>query len=154
VEVDGAAALELGHLGIGDPGQPPQPGLAHADLTGQGSVQGDGGPAPQLGRQGVPEHLRLAVIAPRAERLAQPRVVLVVTMPAACSEAVGAAGSLAVGVAGQHQPASCLPGVDPPKAGGGEGDEQPRMPGHGLGDALATFEAGGQELVGVGPVGG
>jgi hypothetical protein len=154
VEVDGAAALELGHLGIGDPGQPPQPGLAHADLTGQGSVQGDGGPAPQLRRQGVPEHLRLAVMAPRAERLAQPGIVLVVTVPAARSEAVWAAGSLAVGMAGQHQPAFGLPGVDPPEAGGGEGDEQPWMPGHGLGDALAALEPGGEELVGISPVGG
>ena len=35
MEVDGAAALELGHLGIGDPDQPPQPSLVYADLASQ-----------------------------------------------------------------------------------------------------------------------
>jgi hypothetical protein len=55
VEVDGATALELGHLGIGDPDQPPEPGL----------------------------------IAARAQRLAQPRVVLIMAVPAARPVAVG-----------------------------------------------------------------
>ncbi len=54
MEVDRPALLELGHLGIGDADQPPQAGLAYADLAGQGPVEGDGCPAPQLRGQGVP----------------------------------------------------------------------------------------------------
>ena len=67
---------------------------------------------------------------------------------------MGAAGTLAVRVAGQYQPPLGLAGVDPAEAGGGEGHEQPEMDGHRVGDALAAFQAGGEELVGVGPVGG
>jgi hypothetical protein len=44
--------------------------------------------------------------------------------------------------------------VDRAEAGGGEGDEQPGMAGDAVGDALAAFQAGTDELVGVGPVGG
>ena len=154
VEVDRAAPLELGHLGVGDPDQPPQLPLLEADQPAEGTLDGDGGPPPQLGRERVPQHLRLGVVAGRAERLAQPRVVLVVAVPAAIPDAVRAAGTLPVGVAGQHQPPLRLAGVDPAEAGSGEGHEQPRMRRHRLGDALAALEAGGQELVGIGPVGG
>ena len=154
MEVDRPAPLELGHLGIGDPDQPAQLPLLEADQPAEGTLDGDGGPPPQLGRERVPQHLRLGVVAGRAERLAQPRVVLVVAVPAAIPEAVRAAGTLAVRVAGQHQPPLRLPRVDPAEAGGGEGHEQPRMPADRLGDALAALEPGGEELVGVGPVGG
>ena len=54
----------------------------------------------------------------------------------------------------QHQAALRLAGVDSAEAWGGEGHEQPRMGGHGLGDALAALEPSGQELVGIRPVGG
>jgi hypothetical protein len=66
----------------------------------------------------------------------------------------GAAGTLAVRVAGQHQPPLGFAGVDLAEAGGGEGHEQPRMLADRLRNALAALEPGGQELVGVGPVGG
>ena len=154
MEVDRPAPLELGHLGIGDPDQPAQLALLEADQPAQGTLDGDGGPPPQLGRERVPQHLRLGVIAGRAERLPQPRVVGVVAVPAAIPDAVGAAGTLAVGVTGQHQPPLRLARVDAAEAGGGEGHEQPRMLADRLGDALAALEPGGQELVGVGPVGG
>ena len=127
MEVDRPAPLELGHLGIGDPDQPPQLALLEADQPAQGTLDGDGGPPPQLGRERVPQHLGLGVVAGRAERLPQPRVVLVVAVPAAIPQAVGAAGTLPVGVTGQHQPPLGLAGVDPAEAGGGEGHEQPRM---------------------------
>jgi hypothetical protein len=154
VEVDRPAPLELGHLGIGDPNQPPQFGLAHADLAGQGTLDGDGGPAPQFRGQGVPQHLGLGVIARGAQRLPQPWVVLVVAVPAASPLAVGASGALPVGVTRQHQPALRPAAVDVAEAGGGEGHEQPRMAADRLGHALAALEASGQELVGVRPVGG
>ena len=154
MEVDRPAPLELGHLGIGDPDQPAQLALLKPDQPAQGTLDGDGGPPPQLRGERVPEHLGLRVIARRAERLAQPRVVLVVAVPAAIPVAVGATGTLPVGVAGQHQPPLRLARVDPAEAGSGEGHEQPGMGRHRLGDALAALEAGGQELVGVGPIGG
>jgi hypothetical protein len=154
VEVDGAPALELGHLGIGDPHQPAQLALLEADQPTQGTVDGDGGPPPQLGRQGVPEHLRLGVVAGRAERLPQAWVVGVMAMPAASPGAVRAAGTLSVRVTRQDEAALSLAGVDPAEARGGEGDEQPRMPSYALGDALAALEPGGEELVGIGSVGG
>ena len=89
VEVDRPTALELGHLGIGDPDQPAQLTLLEADQPAQGAVDGDGGPPPQLRGQGVPEHLGLGVIAAGTQRLAQPRVVLVMAVPAASPVAMG-----------------------------------------------------------------
>jgi hypothetical protein len=67
--VDGTAALELGHLGVGNPHQPPQLGLVQAHKPAEGTLDGDGGPSPQLRGEGVPQHLRLAVVAAWAERL-------------------------------------------------------------------------------------
>jgi hypothetical protein len=142
MEVDRAPTLVLGHLGIGDPDQPTQPGLVQADQAAQGTLDGDGGPPPQLRGQGVPEHLRLGVVAGRTQWLPQPRVIHVMAMPAASPLAVRAAGTLAVRMAGQDQPPLGLARVDPAEAGGGEGDEQPRMGGHRLGDALAALQAG------------
>jgi hypothetical protein len=75
-------------------------------------------------------------------------------MPAAIAHTMGAAGTLPVGMAGQHQPPLGLAGVDPAEAGSGEGHKQPRMLSHRFGDALAALEPSGEKLVGIGPVGG
>jgi hypothetical protein len=75
-------------------------------------------------------------------------------VPAASPDTVGTAGSLPVGVAGQHEAPLCLARVDLAEAGGREGHEQPRMLADRLGDALATLQPSRQELVGVRPVGG
>src|SRR5918993_4715662 len=75
-------------------------------------------------------------------------------VPAAIPVAMRAAGTLPVRVTGQDQPALGLGGVDLAEGWGGVGHEQPRMLADAVGDALAALEAGGQELVGVGPVGG
>jgi hypothetical protein len=117
MEVDRAPTLVLGHLGIGDPDQPTQPGLVQADQAAQGTLDGDGGPPPQLRGQGVPEHLRLGVVAGRTQWLPQPRVIHVMAMPAASPLAVRAAGTLAVRMAGQDQPPLGLARVDPAEAG-------------------------------------
>jgi hypothetical protein len=154
VEVDRSASLELGHLGVADPHQPAQLGLVQTHKPAEGTLDRDGGTPPQLGGQGVPEHLSLAVVAGGAQRLAQPRIIFAVAVPAAIPVAVRAAGTLPVGVAGQHEPPLGLAGVDAAEAGGGEGHKQPRMPGHGLGDALAALQPGGEELVGIRPIGG
>ena len=83
VEVDRPAPLELGHLRVRHPDQPAQLALPEANQASQGALEGDSGASPQLRRQGVPQHLRSGVIAARAERLAQPGVVLVMAVPAA-----------------------------------------------------------------------
>ncbi len=75
-------------------------------------------------------------------------------MPAAIPGAVGAASTLPVGMAGQHQPPQRLSTVDAAEAGSGEGHEQPRVLGHRLRDALAALQPSREELVGVSPVGG
>jgi hypothetical protein len=77
-----------------------------------------------------------------------------VAVPAAIPGAVGAAGAMPVGVAGQHQPPLRLAGVNAAEAGGGEGHEEPRMRGDRLGHALTTLEPSGEELVGISSVGG
>src|SRR4030095_145665 len=48
VEVDGPAALELGHLGVGDPHELAQLALLEADQAAQGTLDGDGGPPASL----------------------------------------------------------------------------------------------------------
>src|SRR5215218_6292912 len=121
-----------------------------------GGVQaqdGDGGSAPQLWGQSIPDHLRVAVIAAGAQRLTEPGIGLVVAVPAAGRLTMRAALTLPVGIAGVDQPTLSLAGVDLAEAGGGEGDEQPRMAGHGVGDALAAFQPSGKELIAVGLVG-
>jgi hypothetical protein len=48
MEVDRPAPLELGHLGVGDPDQPARLALLEADQPAKSTVDGDGGPPPQL----------------------------------------------------------------------------------------------------------
>src|SRR5687768_9829300 len=75
-------------------------------------------------------------------------------VPAAIPQAMWAPVPLTVRVTGQHQAPLGLAGVDPAEAGRSKGHEQPRMLTDRLGDALATLEPSGEELVGVGAVGG
>jgi hypothetical protein len=83
MEVDRPPLLVFSHLGEGDANCPSQLGLAHADRLGQGAVQIDGGPRPQPAGHGVPQHLGAGLVAADTQRLAQPRVVGVVTLPTA-----------------------------------------------------------------------
>ena len=75
-------------------------------------------------------------------------------VPAAIPQAMRAAGTLAVRMAGQHQASLGSAAVDPAEAGRGEGHEQPRMLTDAVRDALAPLKAGGEQLVGVGSIGG
>ena len=88
VEVQRAAALELGDLHVGDPHA--QPLLRDAAQPGELARELDRRPPPQLGRERVPEHGVLVVKALRADRLAQARVVLVVDLVARERDAVRA----------------------------------------------------------------
>jgi hypothetical protein len=113
-----------------------------------------GGPRPQPPGQGVPQHLGASLIATRAHRLAQLGIVGVVALPAAGPAAVRAPLALPVGMARVDQQPLRPAGVHRTEGGGGEGDEQPRMPAHHLGDALAAPHAGGEQVELVGLVGG
>jgi hypothetical protein len=82
VEVDDAAPLILGDLGVGDPdlrgeGLAGEPGLA-----GQGSAQGDGKAAPQFGSAGVEQDRAGVVIAVRAQRLTESVIIPGMLLPA------------------------------------------------------------------------
>jgi hypothetical protein len=72
--------------------------------------------------------------------------------PTAAVAAVPAASASPGGPAALNPAAADSAGVDGTEAGGGEGDEQPRMASDRLGDALAAGQAHLKELVGVGPV--
>jgi hypothetical protein len=134
VEVDDAAALVFGDLGVGDPdlggeGLAGEPGLA-----GQCPAQGDREPAPQFGGAGVEQHRHGVVIAIWAQRLAEPVVIPGVLLATGQADAVRASLALPARSAGQH-PAVYFPaGVDCPERRRGEGDEDARMFGDGGGD--------------------
>jgi hypothetical protein len=104
------------------------------------------------GDQGVPDHGPGVVVAVQADRRAQRRVAGEMPDATAAGPAVGAAGLGPGGPAHLDPAAPDAAGVDGAEAGGGEGDEQPRMPADGLGDAFAASQAPLEELVGVGPV--
>ena len=150
MEVDQAPALELGHLGIGEP----DPGAVVAGELVQAAAQGDGSAPPQFGRVSVPDDCAVVVVAVRAQRLAQAGVGLVVAVGAGQGPAVRAEGPLAAGAAALDLPVwADDPGVNGAEGGGGEGGEHARMDRHRLRDALAAREPGADQLVGVGPVG-
>ena len=148
VEVDGAPSLELDHLHIRQP-QPAGrfPG-AHAQQRPEGPQGVDGGPPPELGDPGVEQHRPLVVVAVGAEGLAEVVVVLVVAPSADQGPPVGTA--LAGRVAGAVR---SLP-VDRSEAGGGEGEQDRRVLGDGLGHLLPTPESRRHQGEGVAPVEG
>ena len=152
MEVDDATPLVFGDLGVGDPdlrgeGLAGEPGLA-----GQGPAQGDGEPAPQLGRAGVEQDRAGVVVAVRAQRLAEPVVVSGVLLAAGQADAVRAGLVFPAWSAGQHPAVFLAAGVDRAERRRGEGDEDARVVGDGGGDALAAGQPGADELVGVGAV--
>jgi hypothetical protein len=98
--------------------------------------------------------LGAGLVAAGTQWLAKAGIVLIVALPAASPLAMRALLALPVGMAGEHQQPLDLAGVDSAEGWRGEGDEQPGMGCHRLGDALAAAEAGGQELEAVGLVDG
>ena len=90
----------------------------------------------------VPDHRAGVVETLEAERLAEARVILGVHAAAGQARAVFADGRVASWPA-TPRPAVPAQGsrVHDAEAGRGEGDEQRRVFGHGVGDALATAEA-------------
>ncbi len=75
VEVDDAAALVFGDLGVGDPDLRGKRLVGKPGLAGQGPAEGDGEAAPQFGGVGVEQDRAGVVVAVRAQRLAEPVVI-------------------------------------------------------------------------------
>ena len=151
VEVDQAAGLELGHLGIR---QLHLPGPGSLGGAGQLAADRDGGAAPQFGGVRVPDDGGGVVVAVRAQRPSQGGVGVFVPLAAGQAPPVLAEGGFAAGAASGGPAAGQLAaGVHGPEAGGGEGGEHARMRPHRVGDAFAAGEPGADQLVGVPPVG-
>ena len=148
VEVDRAPPLELDHLHVGQPQLPGRFPGTHAEQCPEGPQGVDGGPAPELGDPGVEQHRSLVVVAPGTEGLADEFVGLVVPASADQRPPVGAGGT------GRMAGAVGSPAVDGAEARGGEGQEDGRVLGDGLGDVLATPEPCGHQGEGVSPVEG
>jgi hypothetical protein len=154
VEVDGAACLVLGDLDEGDPDGSVQRRRGDPGRGRQRPTQGDGGAAPEFGRERVPQDQALGVEAVEAQRRTQGGIVGAVPNPAAGRAAMRAALVAVAGPTRASLAAALSAGVDRAEAGGGEGDEQPRVGADGGGDSLAAVQTGPHQLVGVGPVSG
>ena len=161
VEVDRAAGLILGGFAVADP-----------DAVGQVAVAGElvevpfdrllGAP-PQFPGGVVPDHVRVVVVAVRAQRLAEPGIVAGVAVEAGQLAAVRAHFRLAPGVAGLCLAAAVRltgagvqphrPRMDGAEGRGGEGSEHGRVRRDVVGDAFAADEPGADELEGVPAVG-
>src|SRR4029450_1482430 len=98
---------DLANFGVRDTHQSPQLPLLEADQPTDGTLDGDRGPPPQLRSQGVPQHLRLGVVAGGTQGLPQPRIVLAMAVPAAIPQPVRTASALPAWMAGQHQAPLC-----------------------------------------------
>jgi hypothetical protein len=107
VEVDDAAALVFGDLGVGDPDLGGEGLVSEPGLAGQGAAESDGEPAPKFGSAGVEQDRPGVVVAVRAQRLAEPVVPRGVLVAAGQADAV-CASELAAN-ATQHS-RSRLPG--------------------------------------------
>lgn len=142
VEVDHAAALEFRDLDKRHPAPPTELGRAQPGLVSEGAADGDGEPAPQFRGVPVERDVGGVVVAVRADRLPQPRVIFGMNGGAPARPPVRAqsgcpAGRSAVGTAGAS-------GVDGSEAGCGEGGEHQGVRSDGFGNAFAS--AGGARV--------
>ena len=151
VEVDHFPGLVLSDLDVADPDQGAQPLLGEPGQAGQVAGQVGGEPVPQVARAGVELHGGLVVVAVRAQRPAEPGVVLAVPDRAGDVAAVRTAAHLVVaaGTARQDGLAVQAAGVDRAERRGGEGGEQARVRGDGLGHTFAAGQPGADQLAGV-----
>ena len=152
VEVDDAAPLVLGDLGVGETGLRGERLAGQPGAAGQRPAERDGEPAPQLGGVRVEQDRAGVVVAVGAQRFAEPVVVAGVLLVAGQADTVRAGPAVPARAAGQHPVAPHAPGVDGAERRRGEGDEHARMVGDLGGDAFAAGQPGPDELVGVGPV--
>src|SRR5699024_43713 len=124
VEVDDAAALVLGDLGVLHRRRLTEPVTAQAEGSGDQPAQGDGEAAPQVRSPPLPHDLGGVVVAVDAQRLPQDRIVVDVPHEAAGGSAVPAAAR------GGVWAAAALDAVDVPERRRGEGGEDQRVVGY------------------------
>ena len=146
VEVDDAAALVLGDLGVLDGGQVAHAAAGDAERLGDQPAQGDGEPAPQVGCPPLPHDLGGVVVAVRAQRLTQLGVVVAVPHQAARRPTVRAAARAAV------RPSAGLDAVHVTERRCGERREHQRVVGHRLGHGLAADDTGADQVEDIGRV--
>ena len=152
MEVDNAAPLIFGHLGVGDLDLRGESLASEPGVAGESPAEGDCEPAPQFGGAGVEQDGAGVVVAVRAQRPAEPVVISGMLLAAGQADAVRASLALPAGTAGQNPAVFLAAGVDRAERRRGERDKDARVVGDGGGDALAPGEPGADELVGVGAV--
>jgi hypothetical protein len=146
VEVDDAAALELGDLDVRHAHPLARVLLREARLAGELALDVGTRALEQPARVVVPQRAPLVVEAVRADRLAEARIVIGVA-PAARQRAPVRAGLAAAARAARQPPTARLANrVHWAEARGGDRREHERMLGHRLWDALAAAESGHDQL--------
>src|SRR5262249_20155203 len=106
----GAAPLGFGDPGGGNAGLGGGRLVGQAGLAGGGPAQGEGGPSPQVGRGGVEQDRAGVVVAVRAQRLSEPRIVAGV--PVRAGQAVAMWADLAASAGSAPQESAVFLPVD------------------------------------------
>jgi len=152
VVVDDAAGLVLGDFDEPDPHLLAQLLLGDAGQAGQLAGQVDGESAPQFRGAGIEQDVPGVVVAIRAHRLSEARVVDAVGARAGDVAAVRAASLMGITARPTGQLATARAGaggVDRAEAGRGERGEHAWMLGNGVGHALAAGQPDADDLPGV-----
>jgi hypothetical protein len=150
--MDDAAVLVLGDLDEPDPHLAAQLALGDPGKAGELTGQVDGEPAPQLRGKRVEQDVPGVVIAIRAHRGAQPRVILAVVAGAGQVAAVRTAPLVGVAAGTASQSAATAAGADGVhmvEPGRGQGGEHARMRGDRFRDALAAGQPRPDDLPGI-----
>ncbi len=124
----------------------PSAAAGDAERLGDQPAQGDGEPAPQVGRPPLPHDLGRVVVAVRAQRLTQLGVVIAVPHQAARRPTVQAAAGAA------ERPSAGLDAVYVTERRCGERGEQQRVFSHRFGHGLAADDTRPDEVEDIGRV--
>jgi hypothetical protein len=152
VVVNDAAVLVFGDLDEPNPDLAAQLPLGDPGQAGELAGQVDDEPAPQFGGERIEQDVPGVVVAIRAYRGAQPRVVLAVVAGAGQVAAVWAAPLVGVAAGPARQATATAAGADGvhrAEPGCGQGGEDARMRGDRFRDALAAGQPGPDDLPGV-----
>ncbi|GDY56663.1 hypothetical protein SVIO_072860 [Streptomyces violaceusniger] len=125
MEVDQAAPLVLGDLGVRQPSDLAETFTRQPDAARQLAAELHDEPVPQLPGMSLPEHRARVVVAARTQRLAESRIVLPMPDVAPSGNTVRAAVRRLTGSAGPHPTILLTARVDRTEAGSGEGGEHP-----------------------------
>src|SRR5262249_49134790 len=129
MKVDNAAPLVFGDLGEGDPHLGGERLVGEPGLAGEGTAQGDGEPAPQVGGTGVEEYRAGVVVTVRAQWLPKQGVVSRVYVGARQPDAVGTESAPPSRSAAQDPAVLLAAHMDRAERGRGQRCEDARMAG-------------------------